>query len=409
MRIRYFLVLIAVLGSTCTTETEQLVFYEFPNPAASPSAQPWIATGDDGALYLSWIESDKDGLHNLLFSSFKNASWTEPELIASGNNWFVNWADLPGILPLTGDEFVAWYLVKNSANVYGYDIFMRIRNSQGEWSNPFSPHDDGTPTQHGFASMAPIQQNILSAWLDGRETSATEHQSSLGHDHEEEAAMTLRAAITNRDGLILDAHLIDGFVCSCCPTSITKTSEGWLLAYRNRTKDEIRDIYLARFDGESWSDPYPLHNDGWLMRGCPVNGPSVASFNEMISAGWYTAADNVHSVRIAFSSDGGKSFDPLIIVDEALPMGRVSVIMPDERHAIMSWIGTQNEQQVLKAARISTNGDVTYFNSLVLESPAARMTPKMILSGKKTFLTWVEYDKKTGANRVKTATLSLEN
>jgi len=387
---------------SCTQKAERTDFILLENPAGIPSAQPWIATDADGRLFLSWVETSENGEHRFLFSKFENASWTSPELISSGNNWFVNWADLPGILPLPDGGLVAWYLVRNSANVYGYDIHMRMRDQVSGWSEPFSPHDDDTPTQHGFVSMTPIHQGILTAWLDGRETESNMHQS-----HDEEGAMTLRSAITNQQGFITDAHLIDGFVCSCCPTSITKTSEGWLLAYRNRTKDEIRDIYLARFDGESWSEPYPLHHDGWVMWGCPVNGPSVDALGDNVVAGWYTAAHDKHSVRVAFSDDGGKTFDNLIKVDESLPVGRVSVSMLEHESALITWIGTYKEAQTLNTAKISRNGNIKTYKALQLESPAARMTPKMIRSDSIVYIAWVEYDPSTRTNRVKTAQLNL--
>lgn len=398
----YFFFITLILFS-CNRDSDYIDFLVLDNPAGTSAAQPWIATDSDGVLYLSWIEAYENNEHKFLFSRYENATWTPPEVISIGNNWFVNWADLPGILPLPNGNLIAWYLVRNSASIYGYDILMRIRDPINGWSEPFSPHEDGTPTQHGFVSMTPVHQGILTAWLDGRETELSSH-----HNHEEEGGMTLRSAITNEQGLITEAHLIDGLVCSCCPTSITKTSDGWLLAYRNRTKDEIRDIYLARFDGQTWSEPYPLYNDGWVMWGCPVNGPSVDAVKDNVVAGWYTAAYDKHSVRVAFSDDGGKTFDNPIIVDESLPVGRVSVSMIDDKRALLSWMGTHKETQTLNKAIIDRNGNMKMLKTLHLQSPAARMAPKMIRSNSTIYSVWVEYDLATSTNKIKIAQLILD-
>ena len=75
--------------------------------------------------------------------------------------------------------------------------------------------------------------------------------------------MTIRfAEITSICDIINEVEL-DATTCDCCQTSIAKTSEGPIVVYRNRSENEIRDIYISRFRDNIWEKPIAVHNDGW--------------------------------------------------------------------------------------------------------------------------------------------------
>jgi len=81
---------------------------------------------------------------------------------------------------------------------------------------------------------------------------------------------------------------------------------GDLLVYRDRTANEIRDIYATRFDGKTWSKPARVHADDWTMPACPVNGPSVAAREKDVVVAWYTAAGDMPTVKLARSAMEGQ-------------------------------------------------------------------------------------------------------
>ena len=54
--------------------------------------------------------------------------------------------------------------------------------------------------------------------------------------------MTLRSAILNNRGLLANEQLLDERVCTCCAPAAVLTDEGVLIAYRDRSSVEIRDI-----------------------------------------------------------------------------------------------------------------------------------------------------------------------
>ena len=67
-------------------------------PAGTNSAQPHLSTSLRGVL-LSWIERDGPKA-TLRFSERTAAGWSAPRDVASGTNWFVNWADVPSVVRL---------------------------------------------------------------------------------------------------------------------------------------------------------------------------------------------------------------------------------------------------------------------------------------------------------------------
>ena len=69
---------------------------QISSPASDSCAEPFLFTDRNDVTYLSWIEK-KGKQSTLFFSTLSNDKWSEPKKIASGINWFVNWADYPVI------------------------------------------------------------------------------------------------------------------------------------------------------------------------------------------------------------------------------------------------------------------------------------------------------------------------
>jgi hypothetical protein len=48
------------------------------------------------------------------------------------------------------------------------------------------------------------------------------------------------------DGTLGKEVLLDGRVCECCATSAASTPDGIAVVYRDRSKEEVRDISIVR-------------------------------------------------------------------------------------------------------------------------------------------------------------------
>ena len=307
------------------------------------------------ALHASWVESE-DSLSVLKYAVLRQGKWSVPEIISSGSDWFVNWADFPN-LAVNNGVVLATFLQKSARGTYDYDIKYSLRNAtNGQWSIPKKLHNDTVAAEHGFVSLIAYQDGFFASWLDGRNTKTNESKTQ-GHE-QHMGAMTLRAAQIGSDGSVSKRVLLDKRVCDCCNTAVVHTSKGVAVIYRDRSdsKAETRDIYSTVYQDSLWSYPAPIHRDRWMINGCPVNGPAIASQKAVTAAAWFTAAQEDPRVMVAFSQDGGLHFDLPIRMDAGNAVGRVGVAMKDEQTALVSWVAPQDEQTLLQLGVITSDG-----------------------------------------------------
>ena len=138
--------------------------------------------------------------------------------------------------------------------------------------------------------------------------------------------MQLRATTLSREGQLSEDVAVDLNTCSCCQTSLSKTKKGTIVAaYRDRTTEEIRDISIVRLTSSGWEKPISVNQDGWEISGCPVNGPSISSNNGILAVVWFTGANDIPAIKVAFSDDDGREFDNPIRIDLGNPLGRVDL------------------------------------------------------------------------------------
>ena len=359
-------------------------------------ALPHLYTDLDNKVYLSWVEKTEDSAI-FQFAHLEGDKWSAPKQIASGKNWFINWADYPMIATMHGKNFFSHHLAKSSEGTYSYDVTVSMSNEAGaSWLPKFVLHDDGMQAEHGFVSVTPYKDNFLVVWLDGRNTVAPE-----GHENMEEhhGAMTLRAAIMDVSGAKLSEWELDDRVCDCCQTSVTITDNGPVVVYRNRTEEEIRDMHVVRLVNDSWTKPEPLHNDGWKIPGCPVNGPRISAVGNNTAVAWFNAATEP-KVNVVFSKDGGESFSEPVRLDQGKAIGRVDVVMIDENKAFVSWMEGEN----IESAIVSAEGNVEQ-RFVIATSSTSRSSgfPQITSDGKDIIVAWTD----TESGMVKTGVIEL--
>jgi hypothetical protein len=361
------------------------------SPAGEGSRYPHLAVDSGERIYLTWFEERGEDVNALLWSRLENDQWSEPRVIAEGDSFFVNWADFPTLLPLDGNHLVVHWPWKSGDDPYAYDVRMAYSTDGGEsWSGPVIPHDDGTPTEHGFVSLLPEGGGVRAVWLDGRDFAGKggheEHDATEGGPE-----MSLRTAVVTPDGSVANSELLDPRTCDCCPTSAVSTPSGIVVAYRDRDPNELRDISLVRFDGVQWSEPVALHPDGWKIAGCPVTGAALDAAGESVVAAWYTEAGEARRVQTAFSTDGGRSFGDPLEVHEMNPVGRVDAIQLEDGSAIVLWV-EETKPDALIRVRTVRSGGVLGEPITVAKTTASRASgfPRMVRGGNQVFFAWTE-------------------
>jgi hypothetical protein len=358
---------------------------EIVAPPAPGSRYPDLASTPGGMPVMSWLEPATDGGFALRYSTWTGSSWTGTRTLTSGRDWFVNWADFPSVVPVSRSLWAAHWLQQKPGDAYAYDVRIAVSTDGGEsWSAPLSPHDDGTPTQHGFVSLFGLGQSVQAAWLDGRHTSG-EHEHAGGPS----GAMTLRSAAVGPAGRLRGPDLeIDSRVCDCCQTDAAVTREGAVVVYRDRSGDETRDIALVRRTGSGWSQPVHVAGDGWKIDACPVNGPAVDARGDTVVVAWFTAPD-VPRVRIAFSRDGGRSFGRPIEVASGRIAGRVDVLLLPDGRAVVSWLTDVSGAEEIRAQPFTRAGPAG--RSVVIADTGVDRSsgfPRMAVAGNGLLIAW---------------------
>lgn len=396
--------LLALLAVRCTKETQPPVteqppakqktearpaVEEVPSPAGDGAAEPFLYATRDGVL-LSWLEpvakSDRVALR---FARYVNGTWSAPRTIIERNDLFVNWADFPSVVEDAKGALFAHWLQKSGEGTYAYDVRMATSTDGGAtWSRSFLLNRDGKQSEHGFASLAALPNGGVGAtWLDGRNmTMGSDHDS-----HEAGGDMTIRYATVDAAGTIDGDTELDSRTCECCSTGMAMTASGPVIAYRDRSAEEIRDISYVRRDASGWTKPQPVRADGWKINGCPVNGPQVDAIGSEVATAWFTAANEQQRVYVAFSSDAGATFGNAIPVDDGKPAGRVDVVLLDPQTALVTWLEHTGTGAEIRARRVPREGKPNA-STKIADSGAARATgfARIARTGNEVWLTWTE-------------------
>lgn len=369
--------LVAIAGLRAATPAAGI-----PAPAAPGAMGSSLVLAPDGTPWLSWLEPAGKESWAMRLSRFEvnTRSWSAPRTVVQGADLLANWADFPQLSAGRDGRLTAVWFVNNPAHHAaagdghhgpGYRaIYSSSADGGKTWSPDLPVSDEALAVE--FVALQPLADGrMLAAWLDGRT----------------HGRMALYARVLDgRPGPGPDT-LVDGSVCDCCQLSLVPTTAGGaLLAYRGRTKDEIRDMQLTRFDGKAWSRLAPLHADGWKIAGCPVNGPQLAECGDLVGAVWFTAPDGQARVLARVSDNAGDSFGPVVRVDLGRPQGRVDSVMLADGTLVMSWLEMTGQetgkQGGIYLRTLSLEGRLSE-PQLVIPSSTSRMSgfPRMVLLG----------------------------
>lgn len=361
---------------------------DLQSPAPNGSFAPQLTTTQQGAVVLSWIETQPDKSHRFRAARLAGDAWEPAMTIAEGSSFFANWADVPSLSEQAGTLYAHW-LEKSGPGTYAYFVKVRASRDGGRtWSAPTIAHTDRSPTEHGFASFFTRPDGTAGmTWLDGRETAGGHAGTTGGHGGG--GAMTLRAATLGPAGATGEV-LLDGRVCDCCPTAAITTPDAAIVAYRDRSEKEIRDISVVRYADGAWSKPVTM-NDGWQIGGCPVNGPSLAAHGSTVLLAWFTGANDVPAVKMALSRDAGRTWSAPQVVSEGVPLGRVSTAFTADGVGHVAWLDHNGGKGRLVVRAVAGDGRPGAMRVLTpMNTERSSGYPRLAARGNRLMYAWTE-------------------
>ncbi len=371
--------------------TQPYAVHEWPIPAQAHSGQPDLALAPDGRVLLTWISRLPGRRPALMFVGMgENGRWySSARSVVVGESLMASWANVPHVAQ-TPDGVLWIQFMQQRGTGHAGDIAL-ARSSDGgfNWSTPVAVNDTSVLAEHGFAALWPADRDRIGvAWLAGPPMAEGEDMGEgMHHSH---GSTELRSAVFDLNLQRSEETTLDTMTCDCCQSEIAMTSQGPVLAYRDRTEGEVRDIVVVRKQAEGWSEPTLVHPDNWVMAGCPVNGPAISAEGDNVVVAWYTAADDKPLVQVARSTDGGASFRPPVVLEQGNAVQGRTAIAIDAKQAWVLWMREDakngqslwlsrrtpdlaTELQRLEVAKLQGRGRATGYPQIVLRNGAAHI------------------------------------
>jgi hypothetical protein len=408
MRITALLLLLASVGAGAACGRTRAVAWppavtQVQSPAGANSLEPQLTVSDRGVV-LSWIER-AGPMTQLKFAERTSSGWTAPITVASGDDWFLSYADVPAVFRMANGTLLATWQQLTEELLEATNLRLTYSTDNGKtWAPSFLPHNDGTTSQHGFPSFFDMPGGGVGlVWLDGR-------NNAFDFDNPNKAAMNLRFAAFDGGWKQTADTLVDARVCECCPTTAVATADGILTAYRDRSEQDVRDISVSRFQNGAWSAPVSVHADGWTLDACPVNGPMLSASGRNVAAAWSTAVEGEGHAYAAFSSDAGSTWGAPVRLDDASSLGRVGITMLEDGSAVASWVEFTSQRGQFRARRVEASGMKSA--PLTIAGVSGSRTsgyPRVVRHGDELVFAWAETvgDEGDPAFAVKTAVAPL--
>jgi hypothetical protein len=340
------------------------------NPAGPGSSQVNWSLTQDGNPILSWVESD-----TLRYAIRRGNTRSEPRTIAAHRKFFHHPAEVPGIVALNNGTLMAhWIETPNPATEAEF-IYVSASRDGLKWTNPAMAHHDHSEVQHGLASIAASGDREASLfWL----------QALKGPD----GPTSLMRTVLSADGAEIREETLDADACECCPTAVAKTARGLLVAYRDHTKDDIRDIAVTRFENGRWTSPKIVFPDKWQVDACPVNAATLAAKGDKVAAAWYTSSGNKPRVEFAMSADSGATFSKAVVVSTGEAYGYASVVLDDNGGAFVSWLERGGGGARLLARAVPETGAPGPVTEIAQGTRKDIGYPRLVRAGGETWIAW---------------------
>ncbi len=346
-----------------------------PNPSGKGSIQPNWSVAADGSPVLSWVEPSANGSLALRFAVRHGAQWSEAHTIASERHFFRHPAELPEVLEIKPGVWMAHWVEQPNPASDEEDVYVSSSTDGVKWTAPSMAHQDHSPVEHGLASMAASGPDEVSLiWLEAL--------------HGEDSPTYMMRTILNASGKEVREEKIEGDVCACCPTTIVKTAKGLLIAYRDHTPEDIRDIAVVRYENGKWTPSKILNADKWKLNACPTNAAAVAAKGDRVAISWYTSAQNMPRVQIAFSGDSGATFGKPTLISTGHAYGYTAVALEDDGSAIASWLEQGQGGTRVLARQITAAGAASPVIEVAKGGRSALGYPRIVHTAGGTLIAW---------------------
>jgi hypothetical protein len=280
---------------------------------AASSGHPQVAVTSSGSIYLLALEAPGGGDEQLGLSLWQSSdggdNFAGPVLLPESRARVSSHGEnSPRLLVTPTEIYVLWE--QRAETGATRVVLSRSLDFGRSFERPVPVADKRERSFNGFATLAARPDGtVYAVWLDGRDVPELPGTFSL-----------YLARSNDRGGNFGENIRIAGRACPCCRPALGFGREGELVvAWRKVFDQDVRDMVVSfsRDGGVSFEEPVRVAHDNWRIDGCPESGPALALAGGRLFLAWYTEPSGARpGVRLAWSDDGGKSFEPAIHVAE---------------------------------------------------------------------------------------------
>lgn len=358
---------IATYLSSCTNSSSQ--------PLARGAAvqldegsSPYLTKDADGRTVLSWVRTKKDSSHVFCYAVANGPVFSNTVEIRGSENIQPHGENLPKIIFKPSGETIALWGVAhpNPKNKYsGLVYYAQSMDKGATWSAPRPLVSDTAGYDQRYYDVALLPDGeVAIIWLDNRKT----------RQGEGSALYFARTEGTKGFGA---GTMVSQPSCPCCRTDLYVDSKGGIHAlFRGIIQDSIRDMVhvMSADGGKTFSAPQRIHEDNWVIDGCPHTGPSVAENSRGLHFAWFTGA-GPKGCFYKRSSDRGRSFEGLDSVSSRGAHPQIAALGNDK--LLITW-----DESKVKEGKV--------FKSIGLEQRSAegRSEWKAVIDGEGSDLTF---------------------
>ncbi len=321
-------------------------FSKFKSITATPSvfatddtknySMPLLSQTPKGEVMLSWTEKDEKGMTAFCFSTStdKGKTFSDKKVIYAGYGVGNSRLFRAKVLAKKDGSLVAVFTNRPDAQAQpqggqggrgggrgGELVFSVSKDAGNTWTNPQAVDTD--PTKG-------LMRGFFDAILMANDEIAVAYLKDVkgGTKHEER---DLRLAVTKK-GVFQAEKLLDAVVCDCCNINMLIDGNGALKVIYRDNNDDIRDFskIVSTDNGETFSKPQNIYNDGWKIAGCPHNGAISSTHGKGALIAYYSGAEKETGFSLV-TQEGKKLF---VLND---PSVKKPALMSSNEVAAMLW------------------------------------------------------------------------
>lgn len=271
----------------------------------------------------------------------------------------------------------------------------RSKDGGRTFSRGVSLQAGGAAGDRGWQALTlDARGNAHAIWLDHRGMAAPKDEHAEHKGEHDGAAMAQRSGLyyaTSSGGAASERELFKG-VCYCCKTAMATGPDGTLYAaWRHVFAGNFRDMGFtaSRDGGKTFSPLVRVNQDGWSINGCPDDGPAMAvDAKGVVHLVWPTVSGGTEGALLYATSRDGKSFTaPVRVPTMGSPKpSHPQIAIDGQGRIVVAWDEVRGGVRGAAFSRMTASGTFSPAQSFGANGPSSY--PVLTASSKGLVAVW---------------------